>query len=125
LAAERERNTLAQVREHLDEAHAAADRLVREAQTRAEEAAREAAADVPPRGWEAPHGERTTALPDLAPLLALIEAARRTVPPELTRRLAEALRELLLAVRAVLDWYIERLETPTAEPTPVEDIPID
>jgi hypothetical protein len=125
LAAERHRDTLAQVREHLDEAHAAADRLVREAQTRAEEAAREAAADVPPRGWEAPHGEGTTALPDLAPLLALIEAARRTVPPELTRRLAEALRELLLAVRAVLDWYIERLETPTAEPTAVEDIPID
>jgi hypothetical protein len=125
LAAERDRDTLAQVREHLDEAHAAADRLVREAQTRAEEAAREAAADVPPRGWEAPQGERTTALPDLAPLLALIEAARRTVPPELTRRLAEALRELLLAVRAVLDWYIERLETPTAEPTAVEDIPID
>jgi hypothetical protein len=125
LAAEPEPDVFAQVREHLDEAHAAADRLVREAHARAEETAREAAADVPPRGWDSPRAERSAALPDLAPLLALIEAARRSVPPQLTARLAEALRELLLAVRAVLDWYIERLERPTAEPTAVEDIPID
>lgn len=125
MAAEEDRDALAQVREHLDEAHAAADRLVREAHERAEEAAREAAADVPPRGWEAPRSERASSLPDLAPLLALIEAARRSVPPELTRQLAEALRELLVAVRAVLDWYIERLEAPPVEPAAVEDIPID
>jgi len=113
------------VREHLDEAHAAADRLVREAHRQAEEAARAAAAGVPPRGWQAPAGEQSSSLPDLAPLLALLEAARRSVPPELSQQVVEALRALLLALRALIDWYLERLDAATAEPAPVEDIPID
>jgi hypothetical protein len=46
------------------------------------------------------------------------------VPPELTRRLADALRELLLAIRAILDWYIARLEPPEAD-REVEDIPVE
>ena len=74
------------MRAHLDEAHAAADRLVAEGHRRAEEAARAAAADVPPRGWESPRGERGAPLPDLAPLLALLDAARQSVPPELSRQ---------------------------------------
>ena len=44
------------------------------------------------------------------------------MPPELSRQVLDALRELLLAVRALLDWYIERLD---AAPAAVEDIPID
>ena len=92
LVPDQERDTLAAVREHLDEAHAAADRLVREAHRQAEEAARAAAAGVPPRGWQAPAGEQGSSLPDLAPLLALLEAARRSVPPELSQQVVEALR---------------------------------
>ncbi len=49
------------------------------------------------------------------------------MPPELSRQLAEALRDLLLAVRAVIDWYLEKLgerEPPAARPE-VEDIPLD
>jgi hypothetical protein len=76
LAAEGEYNALARVREHLDDAHAAADRLVQEAHRRAEEAARAAAADVPPCGWEAPRDERGRGLPDVSPLLALLDAVR-------------------------------------------------
>jgi len=125
LVPDQERDTLAAVREHLDEAHAAADRLVREAHRQAEEAARAAAAGVPPRGWQAPAREQGSALPDLAPLLALLEAARRSVPPELSQQVVEALRALLLALRALIDWYLERLDAATAEPAPVEDIPID
>jgi hypothetical protein len=59
--------------------------------------------------------------------MALLDAVRDAVPAELSRQLAEALRELLLALRALLDWYIERL----GEPAPgradveVEDIPLD
>jgi hypothetical protein len=41
---------------------------------------------------------------------ALLDAIRELVPPELERRIADALRELLLAVRALIDWYLERLE---------------
>ena len=50
-----ERDDLDAVRAHLDEAHAAADRLVREAQRQAEEA--DARASVPPRGWDAAGSE--------------------------------------------------------------------
>ena len=52
---------------------------------------------------------------------------RDAVPPELSRQLAEALRQLLLALRALLDWYIERLGEPAAgrDRLDVEDIPLD
>jgi len=120
-------DALREVRAHLDDAHAAADRLVREAQRQAEEAGEPPREEVPPRGWATPGAGAASATPDLAALLALLDAVRDTVPAELTRQLAEALRDLLLAVRALLDWYIERL----GEPAPgrggveVEDIPLD
>jgi hypothetical protein len=121
-----ERDALREVREHLDEAHAAADRLVREAQRQAEEADGEPRQAVPPRGWAAP-GADAPAGPDLQALLALVSAVRDAVPPELSRQLAEALRQLLLALRALLDWYIERLGEPAPgrERVDVEDIPLD
>ena len=113
------------VRAHLDEAHAAADRLVREAQHQAEEAAGDGAPHVPPRGWDADRGDAAT--PDLHALLALLDAVRAAVPAELSHQLAAALRELLLALRALIDWYLERLGGPAgarSEPE-VEDIPLD
>ena len=50
---------------------------------------------------------------------------RDLIPADLQRRLAEALRELLLAVRALIDWYLDRIERRRAEPAEVQDIPID
>jgi hypothetical protein len=98
-------------------AYEEAERLVREA----EAAARAAAGGTPPNGWSSGSG---AAFPDLNALLALVEAARGAIPPELARQLADALRELLIAIRAVLDYSIERLErSPRTEPE-VEDIPI-
>ena len=120
---EPEREALDAVRAHLDEAHAAADRLVREAQRQAEESA---AQQAPARGWDASAGA-APATPDLKALLGLLEVVRDAVPEELSRQLAEALRNLLLALRALIDWYLERL----GEPAPgraqvdVEDIPLD
>jgi hypothetical protein len=117
-----EPDAVAGVRARVDEAYAAADRLVREA----EAAARQAAAEVPRHGWDVPRPPRAPdALPDLAPLLTLLEAMRHAVPPDLMQRLAEALRELLLAVRALLDWWIERTERRAEGPVEVQDIPID
>jgi hypothetical protein len=121
-----ERDALRAVREHLDEAHAAADRLVREAQRQAEETGGGPRESVPPRGWDAGRAEPARG-PDVQALLALLDAVRDAVPAELSQQLAEALRQLLLALRALLDWYIERL----GEPAPgrasveVEDIPLD
>jgi hypothetical protein len=103
----------------LDAAYEAADRLVREA----EEAARARAGDVPPRGWQEP-GSQRSAFTELAALAGLIDAARTSVPPEVAQQLVSALRELLVALRALLDWWIERLDREPEPPVEVEDIPI-
>jgi hypothetical protein len=119
-----ERDPLAAVRE--------ADRLVREATERAERIAGE----VPPRGWAAggepsaaTGGDRRAtgagAFGELAALAGLIELARGSIPPELARQLADALRQLLLALRALIDFWIERLDAGEPEPVRVEDIPIE
>ena len=115
-------DALREVRARLDEAHAAADRLVQEAQQR--RADETAAESPPPRGWEAGHHDATS---DLRALLALLESVRDAVPSELSRRLATALRDLLLAMRALIDWYLERLGEPPSGSTQVdvEDIPLD
>jgi hypothetical protein len=122
---ERRDDALREVREHLDEAHAAADRLVQEAQRQAEEAAGEPPPDVPPSGWDSGRGDAATT--DLRALLTLLDALREAVPAELSRQLAAALRELLLALRALIDWYLERLGEPGGRDAgvEVEDIPLD
>lgn len=104
-----------------------AERLVREATERAEAIARGRAADVPPRGYDVPDrepGAGASAFGDLAALAGLLELARSSLPPELSRQLVQALRELLIALRAVLDYSIERLEPDEAAAVQVEDIPI-
>jgi hypothetical protein len=106
------------VREQYEEA----ERLVREAQQAAEEAA---ARSVPPRGWSVPGDEPRAPSFDLAQLTALVESLRGVLPPDLARQLADALRELLLAIRAVLDWYIVRLEPSEPPDADIQDIPVE
>ena len=62
--------------------------------------------------------------PDLAPLFALIEALRRPLPRELQEQFTSLLREVLLTLRALIDWYLERLERSERKPE-VEEIRID
>jgi hypothetical protein len=85
--------------------------------------------DGPPEWWD----EFTTGsnglppprgFPDLTPLLALVDALRRVVPVELQDQINALQRELLLTIRALIDWYLERLDG-AHRPTVVEDIPID
>jgi hypothetical protein len=61
---------------------------------------------------------------DLRPLFMLIEAVRRGLPRELEEQFTALIREILLTLRALIDWYLERLDRRPAEPR-VEDIPID
>ncbi len=122
-----------ELRGHVDAAHAAADKLVREAQARAErsdEAYRERLAEVPARGWEVAeeHRPKPAGPSELQVVVGLLEALRGAIPSELTQPLAEAVRELLLAVRALIDWYLEHLERGSRAggeaDERVEDIPI-
>jgi hypothetical protein len=84
----------------------------------------------PPSGWAAPGSEsdsdssRGLREGELDTLMRFVGSLRDLVPPELQRRVAEAVRELLLAVRALIDWYLERAEQRRRSPTAVEDIPI-
>jgi hypothetical protein len=43
---------------------------------------------------------------------------------DLDRQLRDIVREFLLTLRSLIDWYLERLDRTPAEPK-VEDIPIE
>jgi hypothetical protein len=79
------------------------------------------------RSWTPPGaGERPTpgAGPDLSAVIALLDTLRRAAPAELQERTTALIREVLMTLRALIDWYLERLDQPAAKPE-VEDIPID
>ena len=134
------REALRRLEQRLDRASDAAERLIAEAAAHAARARPEPAGPggehertpagstdkPPPAGWASRDGsEHEPAGKGEAELLVqVVQSLRDLVPPELQRRLAEALREVLLAIRALIDWYLERLEQQRSEPAEVEDIPI-
>lgn len=65
-----------------------------------------------------------TPLFDLSLIVYVLEAARQALPPELRARATEALRDLLRALRDLIDWYLERLDQPQTKPQ-VEEIPLE
>ncbi|HEX8066625.1 MAG TPA: hypothetical protein VF520_08885 [Thermoleophilaceae bacterium] len=85
-------------------------------------------ADPPRFDWNGPAGGagdgQPRGAPDLAALAAVLEALRRAIPHELQEQFTALQRELLLTLRALIDWYLERLDKPELEPQ-VEDIPIE
>ena len=83
----------------------------------------------PPSGWERPAGDRHRRGRWLDPdelelLMAVLGGVRDRIPPELRRRLGDAVRELLTALRALIDWYLERAQQPASSRSEVRDIPI-
>ncbi|MDE3131864.1 MAG: hypothetical protein KGL16_11995 [Acidobacteriota bacterium] len=77
---------------------------------------------VPPRGWESSRDDRERR--DAESLQLLIEQLLSAVPDELRVRLTEALRQLLEALRALIDWFVARLEQRGSAEVEVHDIPI-
>ena len=74
---------------------------------------------------ERPGAQRASPpLPDLSALLVALEGMRGMVPRELTSQVNALIREVLLTLRALIDWYLERLEPRPGGPE-VEEIPID
>ncbi len=122
-------DALRALEQRLERATLAAERLLAEAR---KPPAQEDADQVPPRGWQR-RAEGAADDPSLGGwvdpddarlLLAVIAELRERVPPELERRIVVALRELLVALRALLDWCVERAERRSAPPAEVQDIPI-
>jgi hypothetical protein len=74
--------------------------------------------EPPPTGPSPPHGF------DPSALFVVLDGLRRVAPREVQGQLTELIREFLLTLRSLIDWYLERLDRPRREPE-VEDIPID
>jgi hypothetical protein len=115
---------LGRLEERLGRASEAAERLFAEAGTAARGPRK-----PPASGWQTPEAdgearESRSGPSELETLLAALASLRELIPPDLQRRLSDAARELLLAVRALIDWYLERAKQGRAEPAEVQDIPI-
>lgn len=109
------------LQERLDAASAAAERLIADA-------ARVAPAPdptPPPAGWQLPDGKGGSRPgPDVEVLVHFVQSLRDLIPPDVQRRLADAVREVLLAIRALIDWYLERFDSARCVTPEIQDIPI-
>jgi signal transduction histidine kinase len=98
---------LTELRERVHAAQAAAERLTGDARSHAR---------------ELPHETRD----ELDALVGLLRALRELVPPELQQQVTDVIRQVLLLLRAVIDFWVERLEAPRAGgEVEVQDIPIE
>ncbi|MEA2377361.1 MAG: hypothetical protein QOI45_758 [Thermoleophilaceae bacterium] len=79
--------------------------------------------DEPPRSAPPPPPPHGRGL-DPSALFVLLDGLRRAAPRELQGQLTDLIREFLLTLRSLIDWYLERLDHPRREPE-VENIPID
>src|SRR6266498_892027 len=97
---------LTELRDRVHAAHAAAERLAGDARH---------AGDWP----------RREAADELDALVGLLRTLRGLVPPELQQQVTEIIRQVLLLLRAVIDFWVTRLEVPRGEDVEVEDIPVE
>lgn len=118
---------LDELRERVAATRDAAERLAGEAAGAARAAGE---GRVPPQGWRT-EGERDETVREIQALAALLQGLRDLVPDELREQVRDVIRQLLLLIRAIIDWWVERIEAsgapaPSRRPDPaVEDIPID
>jgi hypothetical protein len=122
------------LRDRIRSTQDAVERLADEASHAAREAgavgseprSREGEPGRPPRnGYAVPGaGDGDQSTRELQALVGLIELVRGLIPRELADQLTELVRELLLLARALIDWYLDRLELRRKTPVEVEDIPI-
>lgn len=95
-----------------------------------QEAAARIASSIPRQGWATPQQGREAA-DEVEAIAQVLRTLRDLVPPELVEQVREVLRQVLLLLRALIDWWVERLELPEgaagtagAGAAPLEDIPI-
>jgi hypothetical protein len=84
-----------------------------------QEAAERLAADSVPRT------EREDTVREAQALVALLQTLRDMVPPELWQQIRDLIRQLLLLIRALIDWWVDRIDDgPRGAAPEVEDIEI-
>src|SRR6185503_8739538 len=99
-----ERDPLDELRDRVRATQEAAERVMRQ--------------EVPPRGWAVPPREGDEATSEIQSLIELL-------PSELREQVTELVRQLLLVLRALIDFLVDRLERgPRGGEPEVEDIPI-
>ena len=97
------RDPLADLRSRLEETRAAAEHLAGEvSQAREREALRD----------------------DVAAMAQLVQSLVELVPEDLREQVYEILRQILLLLRALIDWLVERLPQVRGSELVVEDIPV-
>jgi predicted lipid carrier protein YhbT len=74
----------------------------------------------PPGGWQL-RGEEQ---PSPEAMADVLEKLVELLPADLQQRLVQAVHELLEAIRALIEWWLARLEQRTSGPVAVRDIPI-
>jgi hypothetical protein len=128
---ETEADVLRRLEERLDRAAQAAERLLADAAVAAAGPGDASPGDaqpprIPPAGWQRPADDEParSRSGETELLVGILITLRDRIPPELQQRLADAVREVLMALRALIDWYLERSEHKRAQPTQVQDIPI-
>src|SRR4051794_32060850 len=107
---EPDRDALEELRERVRATTEAAERIMAE--------------KAPRSGWAAPPpaGEARS---EIQSLIGLLESLRDLLPPELRTQVTELVRQLLLVLRALIDWLVDQLERgPRGDAPEVEDIPI-
>ncbi|MEN3281732.1 MAG: hypothetical protein V7607_2872 [Solirubrobacteraceae bacterium] len=99
---------LTELRDRVHAVQAAAERLAGDARSHAR---------------ELPHDTRD----ELDALVGLLRALRELVPPELQQHVSDVIRQVLLLLRAAIDFWVERLEAPPGAGGGVEvqDIPVE
>ena len=113
-----EDDPLEALRVRLEATQDAVDRLAAEAREARTGAATGAGPQAPPPSGEQAAGE-------VQALAALVEMLRGLLPAELQAQLTELIRQVLLLVRAILDWWIERIDVPPEAPgADVQDIEV-
>lgn len=118
------RDPLTDLRARLEETRRAAEQLageVHEAREHERAAGDGAGGAVPP-----PLGGAGTdnLRDDVAAMAQLVSALVELVPDELREQVYEILRQILLLLRALIDWLVERLPQVRGADLVVEDIPV-
>lgn len=119
---------LRRLEQRLQSASGAAQQLLDQALSEAASGARK----PPPAGFQRPADDESAdhrgpggdGGGDLERLLQIARELRELIPPELHLRLIEAFNELLLALRALIDWVLERQQRGRGTGAEVQDIPI-